>query len=176
MKSSPFSGPAALAAISLLGPGIVCGQDHDAHGGPTMNYHEIDEQLATGGHFVDGGLEDVREKGVQVVVDLRDKPPAGQKETLAASGIQWINVPVVWKDPRPEDFERFVEVMGTHEGEHVLVQCQANYRASAMTYLYRVLIDGVPEETARKDLNAIWEPEGRWRDYMDSIIDSRGGL
>lgn len=175
MKNMPIKRPAAIAALLLLGPVIAWTQHHDAHAGPTMNHHEIDERLATGGHFVDGGLAEVRASGVKVVIDLRDKPPAGQKDRLAESGIEWINVPVVWKDPRPEDFDRFVEAMSQHDDDYVLVQCQANYRASAMTYLYRMLVAGVPEETARKDLNAIWEPEGRWRDYMDLIIESRGG-
>ena len=145
------------------------------HSGPAMNYHEVDARLATGGHFVGDGLAELRDKGIKAVIDLRDEPPEGQEARLAKLGIEWINVPVVWKDPRPEDFERFVEAMSEHESDYVLVQCQANYRASAMTYLYRVLVADVPEEAARKDLNAVWEPEGRWREYMDSIIDSRDG-
>lgn len=152
--------------------GGVSAQTHDPHGGPTMNFHRVDDRLATGGHFVGNGLDEVKGQGVTVVVDLRDKPPEGQKKKLANADIEWINVPVVWKDPRPEDFERFVEVMKQHADESVLVQCQANYRASAMTYLYRVLVQQVPEATAREHLNAVWEPEGRWREYMDDIIES----
>ncbi len=136
-----------------------------------MNHHRIDDRLATGGHLVGDGLGILQGEGVKVVIDLRDKPPEGQQKRLADAGIEWINVPVVWKDPRPEDFERFVDAMDQHEGDHVLVQCQANYRASAMTYLYRVLVQDVPGELAQKDLNAVWEPEGRWKDYMDGIIE-----
>ena len=58
----------------------------DPHAGPTMNHHEINNRLATGGHFVDGGLAAVKEKGLQVVIDLRDEPPAGQKAKLAKLG------------------------------------------------------------------------------------------
>ena len=142
------------------------------HGGPAMNFHEIGERLVTGGHFVGDGLSELHGKGVNVVIDLRDKPPEGQEARLDKYGMEWINVPVVWKDPRPEDFERFVEAMKDRESDYVFVQCQANYRASAMTYLYRVLVAEVPEETARRDLNAVWEPEGRWREYMDDVIEA----
>ena len=135
-----------------------------------MNHHRVNDRLVTGGHLVGQGLAELEEAGVKVVIDLRDEPPDGQDSKLAEAGIQWINVPVVWKDPRPEDFERFVEAMDQHANDHVLVQCQANYRASAMTYLYRVLVQEVPAETAQEDLNAVWEPEGRWKDYMDGII------
>lgn len=143
----------------------------DAHSGPTMNYHEIDERLATGGHFVDGGIAAIHDKGVEVVIDLRDKPPKDQKETLAKMGIEWINIPVVWKDPRRSDFERFSAELSRHKDRKVLVQCQANYRASAMTYLYRVAVEKLPDDVARKDLNAVWEPDGRWREFMDSILE-----
>ncbi|MGI9232160.1 MAG: protein tyrosine phosphatase family protein [Woeseiaceae bacterium] len=142
-----------------------------AHAGPMMNFHEIDDRLATGGHFMDGGLAVIRDKGVEVVIDLRDKPPSGQKEKLAKQGIEWVNIPVVWKDPKNTDYERFIAVMSEHKDRNVLVQCQANYRASAMTYLYRVNIEGVAKDVAAKDLNAVWEPEGQWREYMDGILE-----
>ncbi len=161
---------AIFVFLLLLGADLVHAQMHGAHDGPTMNHHRVDDRLVTGGHFVDDGMDEVRKRGITVIVDLRDEPPSGQEAKLAKAGIEWINVPVVWKDPRPEDFERFVEVMNKHSGDSVLVQCQANYRASAMTYLYRVLVQEVSEDEARADLNAVWEPEGRWKDYMDGII------
>ena len=164
MSSPSQSVILALIAACFLAATVASAQ--------TMNYHEINDRLVTGGHFVDDGLPSTRAEGITVVIDLRDRPPEGQAERLRGLGIEWVNVPVVWKDPRPEDFERFVEAMKAHEDERVLVQCQANYRASAMTYLYRVLVEGVPEELARRDLNAVWEPEGRWREYMDGIIEN----
>lgn len=161
--------PASLAISAFLGAAVTSAQMD--HAGPAMNYHEVDARLATGGHFVDDGLAELHDKGLKVVIDLRDEPPKGQRDKLAELGIEWINVPVVWKDPRPGDFERFVEVMAEHEDDQVLVQCQANYRASAMTYLYRVLVAKVAEDSARDDLNAVWEPDGHWREYMDEIIE-----
>lgn len=62
--------------------------------------------------------------------------------------------------------------MSENEGEHIFVQCQANYRASAMTYAYRVAEDGVPETEARKDLEAIWTPEGTWEAYIGEILEA----
>lgn len=145
--------------------------DAIAHAGPTMNFHRIDDTLATGGHLTtDHSPEELAEQGVSVVIDLRDEPPEGEKERLAAAGIRWLNVPVVWDDPRPEDFAAFSKLMSDNEGEHVLVQCQANYRASAMTYAYRVS-QGVPEAEARKDLEVIWTPEGRWEEYLSDILE-----
>lgn len=147
-------------------------QNHGMHAGPVMNYHRIDDRLVTGGHFVDDGLEELKAQGVTVVIDLRDKPPAGQKEKLAQAGIEWINVPIVWKNPRAVDFDRFEKAMQAHRDDHVMVQCAANYRASAMTFLYRVVTEQTDEETAVKDLNAVWVPEEenqQWSEYIETI-------
>ena len=67
----------ALVALITAGSESASAQDHSMHSGPVMNYHRIDERLLTGGHFVDDGLDEVKAEGVQVVIDLRDKPPAG---------------------------------------------------------------------------------------------------
>lgn len=162
-----------MSAASLLS---ACqhsrNDDVSAHSGPTMNHHKVNDRLVTGGHFVDGGLREMQTSGVKVVIDLRDEPPSGQKEKLAKLGIEWINVPVKWKAPMREDFERFSNAMSEHKNDKVLVQCAANYRASSMTYLYRVAIEKVAEKEAAKDLLAVWEPNDQWRDYMDGIIES----
>ena len=139
-----------------------------------MNFHRIDPQLATGGHFVNAGATELAKQGVTLVIDLRDEPPADAQQRLEAAGIRWINVPVVWREPKREDFEDFSRLMAANEGESILVQCQANYRASAMTYLYRVTKQRASEPEARKDLNAIWTPEGTWQMYIDEILEPTG--
>ena len=56
-----------------------------------------------------------------------------------------------------------------YESKNVLVQCRANYRASTMTYLYRVYVEQLPGATAAKDPNAVWEPNEQWSKYMVGI-------
>jgi len=161
------------AIVSLAMPGNSCdAADMDiAHAGPVMNYHRVDERLVTGGHLMPGGLATLKEQGIKVVIDLRDHPPAGEAERLAEYGITWINVPVAWGNPTASDFDQFSALMGEHEDAHVMVQCAANYRASAMTYLYQVLVDGVPEAEAKQDLHAIWNPDDNdtWHEYIEAI-------
>ena len=144
--------------------------DDIAHSGPAMNFHRISSKLATGGHFTGDGIAELKDQGVSLVIDLRDKPPEDQEQRLEAAGIRYINVPVVWKAPVLEDFETFARYMSENRDEHIFVQCQANYRASAMTYAYRVAKDGVPETEAREDLDAIWTPEGTWKTYIDDML------
>lgn len=148
------------------------GTAHGMHSGPVMNYHRIDERLLTGGHLVDDGVKTLQSEGVTVVIDLRDETPPNEKQRYAEHGIEWINVPVLWKEPKPGDFTRFSEVMSAQDGEHVFVQCAGNYRASAFAYLYRVVVTGVDEETALADLHAIWNPKEdnrKWNQYIEDV-------
>lgn len=159
------------STLALLGGYAADAQMSAEHSGPVMNYHRVSERLVTGGHLLDGGTETLKEQGVKVVIDLRDEPPSGEKGRFAEQGIEWINIPVEWSDPRAADFERFSEIMREHQQDHVLVQCAGNYRASAMTYLYRVVVEDVPEKEAKKDLHAVWNPDENdtWHDYINDI-------
>ncbi len=146
----------------------------DAHTGPMMNYHRIDDQLVTGGHLLDGGSATLKEEGVTVVINLLDEPSIEEENQFLENGIKWINVPIEWSNPKSADFDRFSAVMREQSGEHVLVQCYANYRASAMTYLYRVTVEDVSEVDARKDLDAVWDPAENeaWGQYIDDIREA----
>ena len=143
-----------------------------AHSGPAMNFHRISSKLATGGHFTGDGISALKDQGVSLVIDLRNEPPDDQAQRLEAADIRYINVPVVWKAPEAEDFATFARHMAENQGEHIFVQCQANYRASAMTYAYRVGKDGVPENGcpggSRSHLDAGGHVEGLYRRHPRS--------
>jgi protein tyrosine phosphatase (PTP) superfamily phosphohydrolase (DUF442 family) len=157
--------------LAALSSGIANGQMSGDHSGPVMNYHRVNDRLVTGGHLLDGGTVALKEQGVKVVIDLRDDSPEGEKERFAEQGIEWINIPVEWRDPKTADYEHFSKTMQEHQNDHVMVQCAANYRASAMTYLYRVVAENVPEDEAAEDLHAVWDPDEneQWRKYIDDI-------
>ena len=161
----------ATGSLALLGSGFAGAQIDSTHSGPVMNYHRVNDRLVTGGHLLDGGTAALKEQGVKVVIDLRDDSPSGEQERFAEQGIEWINIPVEWRDPKKADFDRFSETMREHLDDHVLVQCAANYRASAMTYLYQVVVEKVPEDEATEDLHAVWNPDDNdtWREYINDI-------
>ncbi len=173
-KTSYKSFLIVAGSLALLSSGLASAQMDSAHSGPVMNYHRVNDRLVTGGHLLDGGSAALKEQGVNVVIDLRDDSPSGERERFAEQGIEWINIPVEWRDPKKADFDRFSETMREHQGDHVLVQCAANYRASAMTYLYRVVVEKVSEDEATDDLHAVWDPNDNdtWREYIDDIKEA----
>ncbi len=160
----------AVLVLVVAACGGNGGMQHDAHTGPAMNFQPASDRLATGGHFVGAGAEQLAGEGFSVVVDLREEPPSGQREKLAALGLTWVHVPVSWENPQPAHFEAFRAAMAEHRDSRVLVQCAANYRASAMTYLYRVVEEDVPPVEAAIALHSVWQPNERWTVYLEEII------
>ena len=64
----------------------------------------------------------------------------------------------------------FAGAMQRSPGKKTLLHCQANYRASAFSFLYRVLYEGVPMATAKKDLDSVWTPNQTWRELIFTVL------
>ena len=43
-------------------------------------------------------------------------------------------------------------------------------RVSAFMYLYRLLAEGIDEETAKSDLDRIWISNQKWQEFIDRVI------
>ena len=75
--------------IFLSGCKEMNNESHDEsaaeHAGPTMNFHRIGPNLATGGHLTaENSPAVLAAQGVAMVIDLRDQPPEGEKERFVA--------------------------------------------------------------------------------------------
>jgi protein tyrosine phosphatase (PTP) superfamily phosphohydrolase (DUF442 family) len=164
-----FMGVAVSLALFSGSSGGTLMEDADA--GPVMNYHRINDRLVTGGRLLEGGSAALKIEGVTVVINLLDDPPKEEQQQFLESGIKWTNIPIEWLNPTAANFDRFSEVMREYSGNHVLVQCAANYRASTMTYLYRIAVENVAEDEARKDMTDVWNPNEYdiWREYINDI-------
>ena len=132
-----------------------------------LNYHRINAQLITAGQISPIHAAQLRDAGVDVVINLSVADPERNQDeafAIAAQGIAYFNIPVVWDVPSDADLDLFLNLMDATKGKHVLVHCFANYRASAFTYLHRVLRGGVDPQVARKDMETVWT-EKAWAEY-----------
>jgi protein tyrosine phosphatase (PTP) superfamily phosphohydrolase (DUF442 family) len=116
------------------------------------HYQFLNEKLSSSGMPRADQLKEIAEAGVQVVINLAppDVPNALQNEDeLAANlGIQYLNIPVIWRAPESEKLFQFMDEMDAHAGKKIHVHCEANYRASAFIMMYRVLQLGWKKEDA----------------------------
>src|SRR6266498_3790007 len=140
------------------------------------NYQFLNEKLSSSGMPTAEQFKEIAEAGVQVVINLAppDVPNALQKEDeLAANlGIEYLNIPVIWRAPEPEKLVQFMDEMDAHAGKRIHVHCEANYRASAFIMMYRVLRLGWKKEDAIPIMEKMWNPEDFpvWQKFIDDNL------
>ncbi|MCH8896623.1 MAG: protein tyrosine phosphatase family protein [Proteobacteria bacterium] len=133
---------------------------------PLRNYHVISDRLGTAGTLSAGAVSWLVADGYRMIIDLRDAFDEIEANAALAEDAIYVHVPVSWPAPSADELESFLLVMAANPEKKILVHCSANYRASAMTYLYRVLeLDADPEE-AMADVRAIWEPNTTWLSFI----------
>lgn len=85
-------------------------------------------------------------------------------------GMEYMQVPVDFDKPLPADFYAFADSMQRNTDKKTLLHCQVNARASAFSFLYRVLYEGVPIVEAKADMNTVWQPNEVWRDFIFAVM------
>ena len=125
------------------------------------NYHKYSESLHSSGQPMRGQFADIRNEGVDVIVNLLPSNPAegaiaGEKRVVEAAGMQYFHLPVSWKRPSIDHLKQFFSIMEGIQGRRVLVHCWVNARASAFVYLFRTLRQSEPEAQEQQVLRAIW--------------------
>jgi protein tyrosine phosphatase (PTP) superfamily phosphohydrolase (DUF442 family) len=139
-----------------------------------VNYVAATERLHTAGQPDAATLATLGEQGFELVINLA--PPNNQGavpeegKLVAEHGPTYVNIPVNWQKPTYEDFELFSAVMNGARDRKVLVHCQLNMRASAFTFLYRVIDEHVPPEEAMKALSAVWIPKDQWATFTADVL------
>ncbi len=142
------------------------------------NFLPIDKRWATAGQPTVEQFAAIKAAGYEVIINLGmpDSPRAvlNEVEVVAAQGIDYVAIPVVWEAPTGADLAAFFAAMNANQAKKRFVHCIANMRVSAFTFLYRVLVLGVPIEEARQMLHQIWEPNPIWQKFIDEQLAAYG--
>jgi len=134
--------------------------------GAIKNFVEIDDRVATGGQPSESQLKDVASAGYQVVINLGLLDPKyclpDEAALVGDLGMEYHHIPVVFTDPKTDDFRRFMTVMDSHREQKVFVHCALNWRVSAFVALYGELRLGWPPSKAEAHMRTFWEPNEVW--------------
>jgi len=140
-----------------------------------LNYLSISDALGTAGQPAAEQFAAIRAAGYEVVVNLAmpDSTNAlpNEGELVAAQGMEYEHIPVVWESPTAEDLKRFFAVMDRNRGRKLFVHCALNMRVSCFVLLYRVLRLGVPAQVAWPDVLRIWQPNEVWQRFVDQMLE-----
>ncbi|MDX1495433.1 MAG: protein tyrosine phosphatase family protein [Longimicrobiales bacterium] len=152
---------AFFLALTALSGGSAEAQDAPAPLETIRNFQTVSDRLASSGQIAYEQIPLLREQGYEVVVNLAiadEERNAREGYYVTREGLAYIHIPVDWNEPSLDDVELFFDVMRANEGRKVYVHCFANMRASAFVYMYRTLVEGVPEAQARATMNEVWDP------------------
>ena len=142
------------------------------------NYVAATDRLHTAGQPDEETLASLGDRGFELVVNLApptsDGAIADEGKLVAEQGPVYVNIPVDWRRPTYDDFELFSAVMNGARDRKVLVHCQANMRASAFTFLYRVVHERVPPANAFAAVQPVWIPRDQWAEFIALVLDRHG--
>lgn len=138
------------------------------------NVVSISENLVTAGQPTAESLAGLSKLGFNAVINLA--PPtapdavANEPQIISNQGMTFVNIPIQWSKPTEADFQSFVETMKRLQGQKVLVHCQANMRASAMTFLYRVIVANENPALAYEAVLKVWAPKDQWKELINAQL------
>jgi protein tyrosine phosphatase (PTP) superfamily phosphohydrolase (DUF442 family) len=143
------------------------------------HYQFLSETLSSSGMPTIEQMKNVAEAGVQLVINLapHDVPNAipDEGELVQRLGMEYVNIPVIWRAPERDSLQQFMDTMDAHAGKKILVHCEANYRASAFVMMYRVLRLGWKREDAVPVMEKMWNPEDFpvWETFIEENLSPK---
>jgi len=137
--------------------------------GEIKNFVEIGDLMGTGGQPSESQLKEVASAGYRVVINLGLLDPKyclrDEAGLVGDLGMEYHHIPVVFTDPKIDDFRRFVDVMAAHRDQKVFIHCALNWRVSAFVALYGELRLGWPPSKAEAHMRTFWEPNEVWIEF-----------
>jgi len=138
------------------------------------NYIEYSPTFASAGQPTREQLDLLPDAGFERVIYIAFSNGriaiADEDAIVKELGMDYVHVPVIWDAPTKSDFYAFVGAMQSERQAKTLLHCAANFRASAFSFLYRVLHEDVPMAEAKADMNKIWTPNQVWTDLIFAVL------
>ena len=157
---------------------IVCGSLAAAGVSEIDNYRQYSPNFSSSGQPDKDQLKAVADAGFERVIYIAftDNTTAIESEDriVKTLGMDYLHIPVDFDQPTLEDFEDFAAVLNRDGEVRTLLHCQINLRASAFSFLYRVIYDGVSITEAKSDLDAIWQPDKVWYRFIVEVLRQHG--
>ena len=141
------------------------------------NTHQVFDGLWSSGQLSERDIDQLPALGIEAVINLaRPTSPgalADEADHIARLGITYLQIPVVWEDPKPEQFHQFAAMLEAFRGRKVWVHCAKNMRASAFIYLYRRQVLGHSEAEASFPMCKVWSPDATWQNFIERVVLER---
>lgn len=171
----------AIAAASLLGAlsaNTFAVEPTDPTLADITNFRQYSATFASSGQPTKDQFSAIAENGFERIVyiaftnNTNALPDADQ--VVKGLGMEYMHIPVTWDNPLPSDFYAFADSLRRDTDKKTLLHCQVNARATAFSFLYRVIYEGVDIAEAKADMNTVWQPNETWRDFIVAVLAENG--
>ena len=145
------------------------------------DYHPINHRLATSGQPTPEQFSEIAKAGYRAIINLALSTSTNAIENEGAIvtdlGMVYIQIPVVWDNPKVDDVKLFFKIMDLMDGDkpngmasqRVWVHCAKNMRVSCFIYLWQKHILQLPEAEAKQPMERIWQPTGVWQQLIQQV-------
>jgi tyrosine-protein phosphatase SIW14 len=167
--------PAVTIAVILLSA-TAAAQDTTAYA-ELPRFKQVNESLYRGAQPRDGGLNRLRDLGINTVINLRGSSARtrAQEVEARALGLNYYNVALPnWGRPEDERVRRILEIIAAPENGRVFVHCRTGVdRTGTIVAIYRMTHDGwsVNDALAEADRNGMRRTQFWMRDYAEDYGD-----
>ncbi|MAY56456.1 protein tyrosine phosphatase family protein [Pseudohongiella sp. SYSU M77423] len=165
-------------AGALLGVLIAASVNAQSTLSDVLNLREYSDTFASAGQPTAEQFEAIRDAGYERVIYIafttNDNALANADQVVKGLGMDYLHIPVDWNNPTKRDFYAFADAMQRNPEQKTLLHCQVNARATAFSFMYRVVYEDVPVAEAKADMNTVWQPNETWRDLIFEVLADHG--
>lgn len=166
----------ALLALltSFLATSVLAVEEPAPDLAAITNFRQYSESFASAGQPTREQFQTLKDSGFEriVYIAFTNNPNAlaDEDQLVKGLGMEYMHVPVDFSNPLPDDFYAFADSMQRNTDKKTLLHCQVNARATAFSFLYRVIYEDVPIAEAKADMNTVWQPNEVWRDFIFEVM------
>ena len=139
-----------------------------------VNFRQYSATFASAGQPTREQFQAIADNGFERVVYIAftNNPHAlpDADQVVKGLGMEYMQVPVDFQNPLPDEFYAFADAMERNKQKKTLLHCQVNARATAFSFLYRVIFEDVAISEAKADMNTVWQPNEVWRDFIFEVL------
>jgi len=144
-----------------------------------INFKRYSKSISSAGQLHDRHISFIRDENYSLVVYLAFDSPdddsrLGIDKLIRGTGARYIQLPVDWFQPTPENYNHFAGAVTANNERNILVHCQMNFRASAFSFLYRVIEGDKNFQEAKEDMLSVWTPNATWTTFINEVLSLNG--
>ena len=164
--------------VTLLSTTITASAQDGQSLSEILNYRQYTPLFSSAGQPSREQLPLIKEAGYDRVIYIafnngRTAIP-DEDQLVKDLGMDYLHIAVDFNKPTIRDFDAFADAMQREPESKTFLHCQVNARATAFSFLYRVLYQGVDIAEAKTDMNTVWQPNDVWRDFIFAVMEDRG--